>query len=432
MVRIMILTFAFLQSIAAAQIFPQDLNFSNSVLTIGVHIPPECGLVDSGSRSTDDVDALEIVMDNTKAYDIGTGFIYKYKDEKYVITCQHVLFKADSIVGYDSNYKSYDLELIGEDIFYDLAVLRFRCADDTENFEAVELNYIAQENDEVWAVGYWKWDGTPSTKSGKILNSDLQSDKVELLLEKIGFVKSDTRTEGGYSGGLLHDRNGKVIGMNNSVHIENKTSYALQSKILEKIANTIIEKGSVSRTYCGLQLSENIDGGGVRIDHVIQESPAAAYQEKLKNQTLERINEKSVNGIYDVLMAMENIAPNSNITLGLSSGNIVLKTSVLNEQHLKDIAKHAICKNDYDEYIDIKEEGDRITLIDNEGESVIALTAGIKYNLVYCLSSLEELGAIIRIFSLHKQIRIGYKDKSHNRTKKINLSENLDRRVLFY
>jgi len=437
MKKIFIIVFVFLQITLQVQSgFSQNSDIYKSVVTIAIDTLIGCGVIDSGRRSNSkdkDTHILKEVMIKTNAYNLGTGFIYQRNNTKYVITCEHVVFRADSIFGYSADYeKPYVLEFVGADTFYDIAVLKFASTDDTENFEAIDFDFSTQTNEEVKSIGYWRLDGTPSTYSGKILDGDNQVFDTDLPLPKIGFITSDAHTEGGYSGGLLLNKAEKVVGINNARHTVDEISYALQSKIVKRIVDEIIDNGSIMRAYCGIQFSENTKQGCVEIASVIQGSPSEKHRKKMEGQELISINDQPVSSIYEILMLMEKIKPGEQVKFELSTNSVIIKTKKLNRKSLVHIAKHAIAKNDYDKCKELVEKDSQTVIVRNDKEDITAQTAGIEDDLVYCLNSIEQLGAIIRIFSLHRYLEIGHSGEDHNYIEQLKFSENSDRRVLFY
>lgn len=77
---------------------------SESIITIGIHNRDKCGIVDVSTRNIEGDKESDKVIDAINAKSIGTGFIYTYENKKYIITCEHVVFKASKsqIRGYDS------------------------------------------------------------------------------------------------------------------------------------------------------------------------------------------------------------------------------------------------------------------------------------------------------------------------------------------
>jgi len=197
-------------AIAFAQ--PDNSDLSEQVLTIGIHgRKTACHPPGSLSRIIEDGE-LGKVMDKTDAETIGTGFVYKYGNKKYIITCEHVVFRASEIKGYDSEYNAYDLEYVGEDTFYDLTVLKFKNKRDASRFKSVQLNTTpAVRGTLVWSVGFWTVDGEPDRRVGEVIAGNTMITSDEVMAGKIDFIETTARLLRGYSGGPLYtDRTGEV------------------------------------------------------------------------------------------------------------------------------------------------------------------------------------------------------------------------------
>lgn len=411
-------------------------DYQKSVLTIVTREPSECGCITDSTRDIPDINDLIEVMDSTDAYELGTGIIIKHQEKLYIITCEHVLYKAGKIIGFDSTYDAeYELRLVGTDMFYDVAVLEFVSQSDEAHFKGLSFDTSKTTDDEAWSVGYWKWNGEPSIEYGNIIYC---TEEADTPLPEMGYIKSDVQTAGGFSGGPMLNKKGKIVGINTSIHRKNKTSYALKSEVLKKIIYDIIEKdGSVQRVYAGLRFSQDATCGKVKIDDIIADSPAAEYSKQLKNKYIKKINETPVCNIYDVLLEIEAMKAGNKIIISLENGDRVsFTTSRLNKESLQDIAVHAVQKY-YESSNDKKRKRTKVK-IDKEQlvvirgrEKDIIKTAGIDEDRIYCLDGPEQLGILIRLFGLHGYIELG-KDDKHTYIKSIKFSAKDDKRVLYY
>lgn len=436
MKNVFIIYVIFTSLTAAAQLTPPDIKlYKKSVLTIVTREPDNCGRVPDTTRDTPDVKDLVEVMDNTKAYEVGTGIIIQYKSKLYIITCEHVLYKKGKIIGFDSNYTEHELRLVGTDMFYDLAVLEFVVPCDEAHFKGIDFGTSKTESDKVWGVGYWKWNGEPSIEHGDIIHCTEQADTP---LPEMGYLKSNVQTAGGFSGGPLLNQEGEVIGINTCISRKSKSSYALKSEVLERVVHSIIENdGSIRRTFCGIRFSQDATCGKVKIDGIINDSPAIEYHQRLENQYIKSINNTHVCDIYDVLMIMEDMKAGDRMTIGLQNDKPVsFITSQLNKKSLENIALHAINKHYKDtnnkkrKRPKVKIDKGEIVVIHNKGKDIIK-TAGIEEDRIYCLDGPEQLGILVRLFGLHGYIELG-KDEAHIYIKQIKFSKEHNKPILYY
>lgn len=440
--------FIFLQIAAKSQCpLPENIDIHRNVMTIAHYAPSTCGFINSASTIRDPLNInsslptvrhLVEVMDSTGAYDLGSGFIYEYEGEKYVITCEHVIFKSDSIVGYDADYKAYQLELVGGDSFYDVAVLKFKNKADAARWRGVRLDFTPQKNTEVYAAGYWKWNGEVSIGRGNLLSEDIDLTDRKLPIVKIGFLKNDALTDSGYSGGVLYNVEGQVIAMNNSVYNgEDTISYALQSKIIKRVVHHVLnrKKRELQRAFLGIQFSQNISGGAVLADKILDDTPAAKYRSQLEGKSLISIDGRVVREIYDVLKIMESTRPGAAVTIEVATDagidEVLVETNLLDKKYLEAIALHAARQYEDDECEDIQINKGVVTIITEKEHAEIAKTAGLDDDRIYCLNDLAQLGRLVRIFSLHGELRIGT-DEKFDKGRWIWFSKDDDERVLYY
>jgi len=421
--------------ITAMAHIPELSPLKHSVLTIVTRDPGKCGRITDTTRDIPDVQDLIEVMDNTLAYDLGTGFTMQHKNKVYVISCEHVLYKAGKIVGYDSNYKAYDLKLVGTDMFYDLAVLEFVRSEDEAKFEAVQFANSKSENNKVWGIGYWKWNGEASIQGGTIITDKEIEDAP---FSDMGYIKSCVQTAGGFSGGPLINETGEIVGMNTCINAKSNTSFALKSEILEKQIHKIIENaGSTERVFCGFKLSQKESDNTVVIEDIIPNSPAAKFKDLLQNQSLKSINQKVVHNIYEALFIIEDMLTGDEINLVLKNGQKVnFTTTSLKENNLEKIALHALNKSYLDSCVENKDCAkinidDGNVVIHHNGKKDIIKTAGLVEDRIYCIESSAHLGILIRLYGLHGHIELG-KDEAHIYIKPLQFSNNNQKRVLYY
>ncbi len=431
MKKILVLSLSILPLIINAQYPPVCTN--TSTLTIVTYDPGDCGVVSDETRDIPDIEDLVEAMDSTGAYELGTGFIYEYNHKKYVITCGHVLYKAGRIIAFDSSYeRKYELKLVGTDMFFDIAVLEFVCQDDTELFEGFIFDDSESNDKAIQSLGYWKWNGELSIEEGQILPQNTQGKQSELSLPEMGYIESDARTAGGFSGGPIINTKGQVVGMNNAVNTKEKTSYALGSRTVERLVHDIIDHGKIQRIFLGIEFAQAVDRGPVIINKIINKTPAAKRYEDLINREVTSINGQSVSSIYDVLMIMEEAETDKMIILGLANGHeIPVQSEPLDEHNLEKIADHAVRKYGQPQHAKIKIGEDNILRVVAKREQYIVKTAGIGEAKVYCLNSQAQLGLITRMFALHGYIELG-KDDSHIYIEEIKFSEDKNKRILYY
>ena len=77
------------------------------------------------------------------------------------------------------------------------------------------------------------------------------------------FLQTDAAINPGSSGGPLVDLDGKVVGINTAIASKSGdnsgVSFSIPANMVKRIATQLIEKGSVTRGYLGVQLASTLD-----------------------------------------------------------------------------------------------------------------------------------------------------------------------------
>lgn len=287
----------------------------------------------------------------------GSGVIYK-KDDKYayIITNQHVVEHADSLEVVFSDDTYLEAELVGSDLFTDLAVLR---VDGEKVFTTIEMGVSAALNvgEPAIAIGnplghMFAGSVTQGIISGKQrtvpqdFNQDGRPDwQAEVL-------QTDAAINPGNSGGALINIEGQLIGINSmkiSQDIAQGIGFAIPIDIAQPIIEELEEKGFVTRPYLGvelysldevpkaewenaLHLPNNVDGG-VYIWSVEPGSPASQADLKQLDVIVE-YDGKAVKDILDLrrILYEENAIGDEVKISFYRNGNLKERTVILEEQ----------------------------------------------------------------------------------------------------
>jgi len=328
--------------------------FTGDVLTIAVTGKEDCQL--PGSTVIRDLinSNLNKLLKALKADNIGTGFVYEYKNEKYVITCDHVIGRGKKVVAYDAEQNGYALEWVGADIFYDIAVLQFKKKEEAEKFKSAELEIQQPYTNEItWNIGYWNLDGTGNRILGEVQQSNFTFEEDNVVAGKMNYIESNAFLELGFSGGPAYNKNGKVVGMNTKRYNGFRKAFLLESETIKRAVEDIANYGGLRRTYTGIRFSQNVDTTkAVIIDAILADTPASNFKERLLYKTVTRINKQKVNTIFDVLRIMENILPGDAFFIEVQSTDgqpdkipfSNYASDIIKEKSLKQIAKYAIAE----------------------------------------------------------------------------------------
>ncbi len=198
----------------------------------------------------------------------GTGFVYEEDDKyAYILTNSHVVDGASSVKVKFTNNNIENVELVGNDSYSDIAVLKI---DKSKVLKVASIGKTTdmRVGDTVFAIGAplndeYSWTVTRGILSGKdrlvdvsTTNSNATSDWV------MSVMQTDASINSGNSGGPLANANGEVIGITNmklvstgvegigfAIPIEDAVSYATQLR----------NGGKIERPFLGVSMLNSSD-----------------------------------------------------------------------------------------------------------------------------------------------------------------------------
>ena len=238
----------------------------------------------------------------------GSGFIFS--KDGYILTNFHVVEDSNSITVAMYDGKTYDAKLVGYDESNDVAVLKI----EADNLVPVVLGNSDNLNvgDSVVAIGNPLGELTFSLTSGSISAKDREITMSNGATMRL--MQTDCAINSGNSGGALFNLYGEVIGITNAKYSSSSSSsasidnigFAIPINKARTIAESIIQKGYVSKSYIGVSVStvsaETQSYGlpqGAAVKSVVDNSPAAAAGLKV-NDIITHINGKEITGSSDL------------------------------------------------------------------------------------------------------------------------------------
>ena len=216
----------------------------------------------------------------------GTGFIVR--PDGIVITNQHVVAGAETVVVSLPDGAEYPATVVGEDATTDIAVLRI----EGQRFPTAPIGQSGDLLIGEWVVAlgnpysYLLGNSEPTVTAGvvsatgrNILPSREQSG---LYLD---MIQTDAAINPGNSGGPLANALGEVVGVNSSIFSSSGGSvglgFAIPIERALRVADEIVRNGSVRRAWTGLEVTgaesmrEWKSQGGVQVRAVAPGSPAS-------------------------------------------------------------------------------------------------------------------------------------------------------------
>lgn len=266
----------------------------------------------------------------------GSGFIFSA--DGYILTNFHVIEDSDSITVAMYDGKTYDAKLIGYDESNDVAVLKI----EAENLVPVVLGNSDNLNvgDSVVAIGNPLGELTFSLTAGTISAKDR-----EITMSTgstMQLMQTDCAINSGNSGGALFNLYGEVIGITNAKYSGSSSSgasidniaFAIPINKARSIAESIIEKGYVSKPYIGISVttvsSETQSYGlpqGAAVKEVAENSPAATAGLKV-NDIITHINGEEITGSADLVSRVTNSAAGDTLSMTVYRKGSTLELTV--------------------------------------------------------------------------------------------------------
>jgi serine protease Do len=213
-----------------------------------------------------------------RALSSGSGLIIR--SNGYVVTNSHLVHPNTIIKVTLQNQEAFKAQLIGRDIFTDLAILKIDAKD------LPVIPFAKKENIKAgdWAIAIGNPLGFDHTVTLGIISAINRS--LSDLGSHAELLQTDAAINPGNSGGPLLNINGEVLGLNTAIrHDAQNIGFAIPADIVEQVANSLIKDGSIVRPYLGVfmkdfdnrilsnpNLPENQKG--VLILRVVPDSPA--------------------------------------------------------------------------------------------------------------------------------------------------------------
>jgi S1-C subfamily serine protease len=199
----------------------------------------------------DIIDSVVVVFGYNEGGRVGQGSGFLAFDD-IVVTNQHVIADTDDLVVGFSDGTTTTGELLGSDIYSDLAAIEL--AEPPEDDGA--LQFVSREppvGTEVLVVG-------APFGLGESASTGIVSGVDRPLPSPTGFsvpdtVQTDAAVNPGNSGGPLTTKDGQVVGVINSGGGEN-IAFGISAALVKRVIPTLIETGEYQHSFIGVGLNE--------------------------------------------------------------------------------------------------------------------------------------------------------------------------------
>lgn len=250
---------------------------------------------------------------------VSTGFIYKQDNEDvYILTSYHGVSDANTYYVYFANGYSVNANIVGKDIYTDLAVLHVTIPYETNPLKLGDCKLL-KSGEFIISIGTpYSLEYNSSCELGMISNALRTIDNsINVDSEKhvyyLNVIQMSSNLKPGYSGSPVLNMNGEVVGMT-TMSLDDNINFAITINEIKTIADKII----VGEEVKNIQL-------GIKGDYV---SSMPMFERTNLNLSVETIN-----GLY-----VEKTLDNSiSHVCGIKTGDVVLKINDIEINNLDDI-----------------------------------------------------------------------------------------------
>lgn len=205
---------------------------------------------------------------------LGSGVIMT--ESGYILTCNHVVQDADSILVAVQDGQILDAQIVGTDPYTDLAVLKVK-GENLHKIPQIEQQDV-DVGDIVMAIGN-PFDLGQTVTHGMVSRAGRNG-----LSNFVDFIQTDAVLNQGNSGGALVDSSGTLVGITNAnfqvrdsrngVRNVDGINFAVPYELARRVMDEIITNGKVVRGQLGFIGGEIRGRPGVIVTAVAKQSPA--------------------------------------------------------------------------------------------------------------------------------------------------------------
>ncbi len=258
----------------------------------------------------------------------GSGFIFA---DGLVMTNAHVVNGSDKVIVGLTNGQKLKGQLIGQDFFTDLAVLKIEGKGPWPKAKLGDSKKVKVGD---WAIAVGNPFGLENTVTLGII-SNLKRNVAQLGIydKKFELIQTDAAINPGNSGGPLLNSNGEVIGINTLIRSGPGAglSFAIPINKAKQIAYELINNGKVIHPMIGISLIEQSNSernfNEVIVGYVVPNSPA----EKsgiMKNDIIIKVGDKDIETSSDVISKISQNGINKKINILLKRKNKFIRLKI--------------------------------------------------------------------------------------------------------
>jgi serine protease Do len=185
---------------------------------------------------------------------MGSGFIIS--SDGYIVTNNHVVDGATSVLVRMSDRREFDAEVIGTDPRSDLALLRI----EAKSLPVLELADGGDLEVGEWVLAIGSPFGLDYSVTAGIVSAMGRSLPTERNENYVPFIQTDVAINPGNSGGPLFNLEGEVVGVNSQIFTRSGGSIGLSFAIPVSVVRNVVEQlkdaGKVTRGWLGVTIQD--------------------------------------------------------------------------------------------------------------------------------------------------------------------------------
>ena len=259
----------------------------------------------------------------------GSGFIFA---DGLVMTNAHVVDGSDKVIVGLTNGKKLKAQLIGQDFFTDLAVLKLEGKGPWPKAQLGDSTKIKVGD---WAIAVGNPFGLENTVTlGIISNLKRNVTQLGIYDKKLELIQTDAAINPGNSGGPLLNKKGEVIGINTLIRSGPGAglSFAIPINKAKEIAYQLINNGKVIHPMIGISLIDESDfetnKNTVKVGYVVPNSPAEKSGIRL-NDVIIKVGNKNIETVSDVISQINKNGINKKINILLKRSDKIIRLEVI-------------------------------------------------------------------------------------------------------
>jgi putative serine protease PepD len=252
----------------------------------------------------------------------GAGVVYDTNGN--ILTDEHVVANATSVMVNFQDGKSAPAKVLGTDPSTDVAVIHVDVPASQLHPIALADSTQAQVGDPVVAIG--SPFSLPETTTTGIVSHTGRSIQAPNGYEIPNAIQTDAAINPGNSGGPLLDANGHVLGLNDQIETNNQTAggegsssgvgFAVPSNTVKQVATAIIAGQKVQHAFVGVSLPS----GGQSVARIVQitANGPAARADLRTGDVVTAINGTPITTSDQFIATIDNLKPGQTVTMSIN------------------------------------------------------------------------------------------------------------------